>query len=195
VFDAIVLAGGAAARLDGADKPGLELGGRTLLERVVAALSDARRIAVVGPRRPLAPATTPVTWCREQPPGGGPVAGLAAGLAHVDAEVVITLAADLPAIAPAVPVLLAGLAGGGSDCAALVDVDGRVNYLAAAWRRAALQQAVAALGPPAGASMRSLVAAVTVVQVPDDGGWGLDCDTWADVDDARRRLDREGTAR
>jgi hypothetical protein len=54
---------------------------------------------------------------------------------------------------------------------------------------------VAVLGRPAGASMRSLVSTVSVVQVPDAGGWGLDCDTWADVADARRRLDREGTAR
>ncbi len=89
---------------------------------------------------------------------------------------------------------MAALAGSPADCAALVDADGRVNYLAAAWRRAALERAVAALGPPSGASMRSLVAGVAVAAVPDRAGWGRDCDTWADVDDARRRLEREGTA-
>jgi molybdopterin-guanine dinucleotide biosynthesis protein A len=190
VFDAIVLTGGAASRLGGADKPALEVGGTTLLERVLAAVADAGRIVVVGPARPLSP---PVIWCREDPPGGGPVAALAAGLAHVEADVVLTLAADLPWIAPAVPALLAALAGSSSDCAALVDGDGRVNYLAAAWLRTSLTQALASVGDPHGASMRKLASPAAMIEVPDGGGWGLDCDTWDDVDGARRRLHREGT--
>jgi molybdopterin-guanine dinucleotide biosynthesis protein A len=195
VFDAIVLAGGGAARLGGVDKPGLQVAGASLLERVLAAVGPAGRIVVVGPTRALSPVGPPVVWCREDPPGGGPVAALAAALGHVDAELVLTLASDLPSIGPAVPQLLAALTAGPSDCAALVDAGGRVNYLAAAWRRAALQRALAALGDPTGASMRALVSAVSVTQVPDPQGWGLDCDTWADVDDARRRLNREGTVR
>jgi molybdopterin-guanine dinucleotide biosynthesis protein A len=189
VFDAIVLAGGRAARLAGADKPGIELAGTSLLDRVLAAVADAGRIVVVGPARPVRRA---VLWCREDPPGGGPVAALAAGLAHVQAEVVLTLAADLPCLEPAVAVLLTALGAPESDCAALVDGDGRVNYLAAAWRRASLARAMAGLGDPTGASMRRLCSAAATIEVPDAGGWGLDCDTWDDVDDARRRLAREG---
>lgn len=192
MFHAIVLAGGKATRLDGADKPGLEVAGTSLLDRVLAAVADADRIVVIGPARPVSPA---VTWCREQPPGGGPVSALAAGLEHVDADVVLTLAADLPWIAPAVPVLLAALSGTGSDYAALVDGEGRVNYLAAAWRRASLARALTSAGDPRGRSMRSLVSAAAMIEVPDAGGWGLDCDTWDDLDAARRRLHREGTAR
>ncbi len=192
MFDAIALAGGRAARLDGADKPGLDVGGTSLLERVLAAVADAERIVVVGPRRPV---SRPVLWCREDPPGGGPVAALAAGVAHTVAGVVLTLAADLPWIGPAVPVLRAALAESGADCAALLDRAGRVNYLAAAWRRPSLVRALAAVGEPNGAAMRALVATATVREVADDGGWGLDCDTWDDIDGARRRLHREGTAR
>jgi molybdopterin-guanine dinucleotide biosynthesis protein A len=192
VFDAIVLAGGRASRLDGADKPGLEVGGSSLLDHVLAAVADADRIVVVGPARP---ASVPVIWCREEPSGGGPVAALGAGVSHVAADVVLTLAADLPWIGPAVPVLCAALAGSRADCAALVDGDGRVNYLAAAWRRASLVRALTALGEPAGAAMRRLVSTATLLEVPDEGSWGLDCDTWADIDGARRRLYREGTAR
>ncbi|MEP7021090.1 MAG: NTP transferase domain-containing protein [Pseudonocardiales bacterium] len=192
MFDAIVLAGGAAARLGGVDKPALAIGASSLLDRVLASVAGAGRIVVVGPVRPVAVA---VTWCRENPAGGGPVAGLAAGLAQVQAEVVLSLAADLPWIAPAVPALLAALAESAADGAALVDRDGRVNYLAAAWRRASLAAALSAVGEPAGASMRSLVAGADLLEVPDEGGWGLDCDTWGDIDDARRRLDRERTAR
>jgi molybdopterin-guanine dinucleotide biosynthesis protein A len=192
VFDAIVLAGGAAARLGGADKPALDVGGSALLDHVLAAVADADRIVVVGPGRP---AVVPVIWCREEPPGGGPVAALAAGLPHVEADVVLTLAADLPWIGPAVPVLLAALTGSTADCAALVDGAGRVNYLSAAWRRASLVRALTVLGEPTGAPMRGLVSTATLLEVPDEGSWGLDCDTWDDIDGARRRLHREGTAR
>ncbi|MYQ48709.1 NTP transferase domain-containing protein, partial [Streptomyces sp. SID4985] len=34
-YDAVVLAGGAARRLGGADKPGVRVGGRPLLDRVL----------------------------------------------------------------------------------------------------------------------------------------------------------------
>lgn len=192
MYDAIVLAGGSAARLGGADKPALELGGESLLERVVAALADATRVVVVGPERPI---SRNVLWCREEPAGGGPVAALAEGLAHVSADVVMTLAADLPWIAPAVPILEMALAGFGSDCVALADGAGRVNYLAAAWRRASLERALASLAQPRGASMTELVRASVLVEIPDAGGWGRDCDTWSDVADARLRLRGEGTGR
>ncbi len=192
VFDAIVLAGGTAARLGGVDKPGLDVGGASLLDHVLAAVADADRIVVVGPVRP---ASLPVIWCREEPTGGGPVAALAAGVSHVEADVVLTLAADLPWIGPGLRALRAGLSGSAVDCAALVDGDGRVNYLAAAWRRASLVRALTSLGEPTGAAMRALVSTATLLEVPDQGGWGLDCDTWVDIDGARRRLYQEGTTR
>ncbi|MGW0901366.1 NTP transferase domain-containing protein, partial [Streptomyces goshikiensis] len=40
-YDAIVLAGGAARRLGGVDKPALPVGARTLLDRVLDACPDA----------------------------------------------------------------------------------------------------------------------------------------------------------
>ena len=73
-FDAVVLAGGSARRLGGADKPGLAVGGATMLDRVLAACADARTTVVVGPERTTA---RPVRGARERPPGGGPVAVIA----------------------------------------------------------------------------------------------------------------------
>ncbi|MGV9877651.1 molybdenum cofactor guanylyltransferase, partial [Streptomyces cellulosae] len=92
-YDAVVLAGGAARRLGGADKPAVRVGGRPLLDRVLAACADARTTVVVAGPRPTA---RPVTWAREDPPGGGPLAALDAGLRHVTAEHVVLLSADLP---------------------------------------------------------------------------------------------------
>jgi len=181
VYDAIVLAGGRARRLGGAAKPQLTVGGHTLLDAAVAAVAGAGRIVVVGPEQPVA---GPVLWRREDPPGGGPVAALAAGLPATTAPVVVVLAADLPAIAPAVPHLIAALPPHGA--AVLTDGDGRANYLAAAWRRATLAAALTAVGPADGAPMRAVIAAAPhVVPVPDTGGWGRDCDTWDELARAR----------
>ncbi|MEV4579027.1 NTP transferase domain-containing protein [Nonomuraea jabiensis] len=93
-FDAVILAGGEARRLGGADKPGLTVGGRSLVEHVVAAVADARTTIVVGPERPI-PA---VVFVREDPPRSGPVPALAAGLNEVTAPWVVLLAGDLPFI-------------------------------------------------------------------------------------------------
>ncbi|WP_433857230.1 DUF6457 domain-containing protein [Streptomyces kronopolitis] len=93
VYDALVLAGGAARRLGGADKPALSVGGRPLLDRVLAACPDAARTVVVGPGRPT---VRPVVRALEDPPGGGPLAALEAGLRHTTAPVVLVLSADLP---------------------------------------------------------------------------------------------------
>jgi molybdopterin-guanine dinucleotide biosynthesis protein A len=187
VYDAIVLAGGGGHRLGGVEKPQLQVAGHSLLDRAVAAVDAARRVVVVGPVQPVA---AEVEFCREDPPGGGPVAAIAAGLPRTSADTVVVLAADLPWIAPAVPALLRALPAVG--VALLVDAGGRANYLAAAWRRADLQRALDRVGAPAGTSMRSLVADTEPVYVADPGGWGRDCDTWDDLAEARaHREDRD----
>ncbi|MDY0985071.1 molybdenum cofactor guanylyltransferase [Microbacterium sp. CFBP9023] len=99
---AIILAGGRASRLDGTAKPLLEVGGRTLLDRAIAAVDGCDPIVVVGPP---APTRVRVVWTRETPEFGGPVAGIAAGLALVDTAHVLLLAADLPNAEGAVALL------------------------------------------------------------------------------------------
>ncbi|MGC5018890.1 molybdenum cofactor guanylyltransferase [Micromonospora sp. DT47] len=94
-YAAVVLAGGAARRMGGRDKPALPVGGRSMRDRVLAAVADAAPRVLVGPAGPV-PADVLVT--REEPPGGGPVAATAAGLAllHPGTTTVALLAADLP---------------------------------------------------------------------------------------------------
>ena len=183
-FDAVVLAGGAAARFGGADKLGLDLDGRPLLAHVLDAVAAAERRVVVGPPRDVPPG---VLVCREVPPGGGPVAALAAGIVHTNASSVVVLAADLPWIGPAVDRLLAGLEADNIEAAILVDRNGRLNPLAAAWRRSTLLAALAR-EPPTGRAMRRLLAGVPLLLILDEDGWSFDCDTQADLDRARTWL-------
>ncbi len=185
MFDAIILAGGSARRLGGVDKPALQVGARSLLDYAVSAVDAATCVVVVGPRRAVA---RPVVWCREDPPGGGPVAAIAAAIAQVRAPIVMVLAADLPAIGPAVPLLLAELAAGSDraiDCAVLTDVGGRRNHLAAAWRTSVLREVLGSVAEVSGAAARRLYDGVHLAEVADAGGWSQDCDTWADLAAAR----------
>ena len=89
--DLIVLAGGRGSRLDGALKPAVEVAGRTLLSRVLDARPLAQQAVVVGPVEAQPAAidehgnAVSVIWALEDPPFGGPVAGLAAGLTAIEA--------------------------------------------------------------------------------------------------------------
>jgi molybdopterin-guanine dinucleotide biosynthesis protein A len=207
-WDAVVLAGGRARRLGGVDKPAALVGGRTLLDRVLTAAVAAATVVVVGPTRAAA-VERPVRWVREDPPGGGPLAGLSAGLACVRAPFVAVLAADLPFITAAdLGRLLAAARGtsgfasvescdvranGGqmrgvqdsdvADCAVLVDPSGYWQPLAAVWRTPALRAAMPAVS--VGTPMKTLFAGRRVRGLPGSSRTCLDCDSPTDLAAAR----------
>ncbi|MFE2262064.1 NTP transferase domain-containing protein [Streptomyces griseosporeus] len=192
-YDAVVLAGGGARRLGGADKPAVRVGGRPLLDRVLAACADAATTVVVAEPRPTA---RPVRWTREEPPGGGPLAALDAGLRHTTAERVAVLSADLPFLAaPTVRRLLAALDATGADGALLTDGDGRDQPLVAAYRAPALRRGLAALTAEhtalTGLPLRRLTAGLDLTRVPDPVA-SFDCDTWDDIATARQRIREHG---
>ncbi|MGW0083206.1 NTP transferase domain-containing protein [Streptomyces sp. NPDC003393] len=191
--DAVVLAGGAARRLGGADKPGVRVGGRSLLDRVLAACAEARTTVVVADPRPTA---RPVRWTLEEPPGAGPLAALDAGLCHTTADHVVVLSADLPFLAPAtVRRLLDALRACRADGALLTDADGRDQPLVAAYRAHALRRELAALtrehGTLTGLPLRRLTTALDLTRVPDHVA-SFDCDTWDDIATARARIREHG---
>jgi molybdopterin-guanine dinucleotide biosynthesis protein A len=205
---AVVLAGGRAARLGGADKPALIVGGQPLLAAVIqaAAAAGAGQIVIVGPpRRAL---TAPLdgqaslAWVREDPPGSGPVAALRCGLAATEAPLVLLLAADLPFLrARQLTALIAatgqpgagghpqeaGRAAGPAQGAVLVDDTGRPQWLAGCWAAGALR---AALAGYQGSSLHGLLDPLRPARLSwpaDDSApppW-LDCDTAADLRLAR----------
>ncbi len=190
-YDAVILAGGGARRLHGADKPGLVVGGRSLVARVGAAVADATRIVLVGPARPELPAAVVV---REDPPGGGPVPALRAGLAAVRAPLVAVLAADLPFLTHADVEELRCAARGHSG-AILDDEDGRPQWLAGAWRTEELR---AAFDGYPGASLRGLMAPLRPVRLRPAArplpAW-YDCDTEDDVVTASRMIEENSAQR
>src|SRR3954471_21454861 len=141
-YAAVVLAGGRAARLGGQAKPQLEVGGRPILPPVLAAVADADRRIVVGPPQPVPPGVEVV---REEPPRGGPVAALRAGLAAVTTDVVAVLAGDLPFLTSGVVRELRERLTG--DGVLVVDGTGRDQLLLGVWRTAALRAAAAGARP------------------------------------------------
>ncbi|MEV5707086.1 molybdenum cofactor guanylyltransferase [Actinoallomurus sp. NPDC052274] len=184
-YDAVILAGGAASRLRGADKPGLLVGGRALVERVGAAVTNARRIVLVGPDRPELPAAIVV---REEPPGAGPVPALCAGLARVAAPWVAVLAADLPFLTADDVGALHRRARGRAG-AVYVDDEEHPQWLTGVWRTSALRDALVEYP---GASLRGLMAPLDPARVRAAGSrppaW-YDCDTEDDVVQASRLIE------
>ena len=174
---AVILAGGTAVRLDGADKASLEHAGSTFLEHALSATRAATEVVVVGD--PV-PTSRPVTFVREDPPLGGPVAGLVTGRRALARrpDTVLVLAVDMPFVTDATVRRL--VAADGADGAALVGPDGR-RRLVLLLRTAALDAATPE--DPHGASVRSLLARLDLADVDalDDEARGVD--TWRDLRD------------
>jgi molybdopterin-guanine dinucleotide biosynthesis protein A len=192
-FDAVILAGGTGRRLGGVDKAALVVAGLPLLDRVLRASAAARRTVVVGEPRPT---VREVHWAREEPAGGGPLPGLAAGLAALrgsETGLTVVLATDLPWLEPSdIDRLVAALHGHpGTDAALFFDAEGRTQPLVAAYRTSSLEAALAAVGPLDGTPVRLVVHQLAVVTVPDLGAAG-DCDTPDQLAAARAHFDRQG---
>lgn len=184
MHDVLILAGGGARRLGGLDKPGLLVGGTSLLDRVLQATAGAATTVVVGPVRDT---VRPVVWTREDPPGGGPVAALAAGLEHVTSDTVVLLAADLPFLrASMVDVLTGGLPPAEHGA---VFVDGRrPQWLCSSWRTGSLRAALQGVVVD-GARLQDVLGRLRALWITEhvDGappGW-TDVDTEDDLRRAR----------
>lgn len=182
-FAAVVLTGGTASRMGGADKASLEYAGHRLLDRALEAVAAATETVVVGPPCPTGRA---VAFVREDPPLGGPAAGLLAGRDALTApvELLVVLAVDMPLVgADTVARLVA--AGDGHDGALLLDATGR-RQLAGALRVAALDRARPPRGTESGLPLHRLLSALDLAEVTAEPDEGRDVDTWDDFDDLPR---------
>ncbi|KQO48676.1 MULTISPECIES: molybdenum cofactor guanylyltransferase [unclassified Frigoribacterium] len=184
-FDAVLLAGGRASRVQGADKTGFTSGDATLLDRAVEAAGGARTLVVVGLREGRVPPAGALLT-REEPARSGPVAALSAGLdvVEVAAPWTLVLACDVPRAPEAVQALLAG-AGERRDGLLAIDSDGRRQPLLGLYRTGALETRLAALradGPLADLSLRRLLDGLDLLEVPVPDELCADVDTADDAD-------------
>jgi molybdopterin-guanine dinucleotide biosynthesis protein A len=172
----VVLAGGTSRRF-GSDKLAAPLHGSTVLDTVLLSLPHEWPVVAVGPTRDCA---RPVAWAREDPPGGGPLAGVAAGVGRVGTRLVAVVAGDMPYAGPALGVLVAALRTAPPEVGAAVAVDahGMPNPLLAAYRVEALR---GALPEPAADRPAKLLLEVAHVEVRVDGPAGRDVDTPEDL--------------
>lgn len=201
-FDAVVLAGGRGSRLGGVSKGELEVGGRRLVDIAVAAAHDAgaSRVVVVGQVAVDAPAVV----VREEPPFGGPTAGLAAALPAVAASRLLLLACDLPRAADLVALLLnaddrspgdPGRTAEG-DGRVIVDAGGRTQWLAGLYRTAAVREALdaaTARGDVHGLPLRRILEPLHLARLPDTDNASDDIDTPEQLAAVRRAHDTART--
>lgn len=169
-YAAIILTGGRGERLGGVDKAALSYRDATLLDHVLSVVDDASQIVVVGPEKDV----PGIIWAREDPPGGGPLAGLAAGLTHVSAEWVAVLAVDQPGLTKDT---IARLRAAERNA---VLTDDRTQWLIGVWNTAALREALPE--DPRNMPLRKTLQRLDPVEVSALPGEARDVDTPADLD-------------
>lgn len=195
---AVVLAGGASSRM-GVDKAALLLGSRTLLGTVLERLAPyaTDRIVVARAGQPLPPLPAGVRIAHDDPPGRGPLGGLAQGLRAAQHEVVLVSACDTPLLAAAVLDLLLERLGRAAGAVAVAG--GVLQPMASVLRREVHEVAERLLAAGQRRPL-DLLEAIAAVQVPEADLRRVDpalrhlhnINTRADLAEARAWLAGEG---
>ncbi|MEV5000162.1 NTP transferase domain-containing protein [Nocardioides sp. LML1-1-1.1] len=178
-FAAVILAGGQASRLGGADKASIELGGRSLLERTLDAVVDAGEVVVVGHQ---VPTERPVTFVLEDPRHGGPAAGLLTGRDSLLRRfpTIAVLAVDMPHLTSSTLRRLHEAAVGHEG--AVLTREGR-RQLAFVVETARLDAVRPDREAQHGLAIRALLEQLDLVDVASVGPEARDIDTWSDLRD------------
>lgn len=179
-LDVIILAGGDGRRLGGVSKADLPLQGRRLLDHLLADLAESDhpvgRIVVVAPDSVAVPPG--VLRTLEDPPRGGPSAGVAAALEMLgEGELVAVLTCDAPRSVRALPALLAAL---GPDGAVVRNRAGFTEYLLGVYRFEGLTRRLREHGSTRDTSARALFGSLDLTAV-EVGDLERDIDTWDDL--------------
>ena len=187
---AMVVGGGGGERLGGVSKPDLVLGGVRLIDRVCAALGEVAGAGVVAVVPPAVRVPAVVARTLEDPPGGGPLAGIDAGLAAlpVGADTwVVVVSVDCPGIGDVLRALLRDPLPADSDGRILRGGDPEPfdQYLMGVYRAGALcrviDEAVAQHGSARGMGVRRVLRALTLERVDVSADVCRDVDTPEDL--------------
>ena len=187
---AIVVGGGGGERLGGVSKPDLTLGGMRLIDRVCGVLVEACGAGCVAVVPPTVRVPEGVVRTLEDPPSGGPLAGIDAGLRALgvdDDVLVVVVSVDAPGVAGLLPALLGSPLG--SESEGRIAVGGAPQpfdqYLMGVYRAGALRrvidEAVAVLGSVRGVGVRRVLRALALERVSVDADVCRDIDTPEDV--------------
>jgi molybdopterin-guanine dinucleotide biosynthesis protein A len=114
---ALVLAGGRGRRMGGAVKPLLTVEGRTILDRLIEALTPVCAEILVSVAAP-GQLTTDLRCVVDEDPGAGPLAGIAAGLAAAGRRWLVVVGGDMPDVRTEVVASLLARAAPGVDAVA-----------------------------------------------------------------------------
>ena len=187
--------GGASARM-GRDKATIQLGGRTLQERCVAALSDAgcTTIWLVGARvldpdlcagsdRPADGDGPQLVPWPDSEPGAGPFAALAGLISCGPPRDLMVLPCDLPLIDSAAVSSFLAAAEAASGDVVLARIDGRQQLTSGLWRAGVALPPL----PWADISMRRGLEGITVSYVDVDGRFA-DVDTPEELQASQERF-------
>lgn len=179
----IILTGGRSTRL-GSDKATTEIGGQSLLLRLITALTHDSTILVVGDE---VEGIQGVSWIREEPAFSGPASAISAALPSISTDCVAVIAVDMPYGAEIIA-SLNSRSMAGTD--ALIPVDGEdfPQSLSAIYRTDSLRTAVDSVQPIAGKAMRELLTHLnyTAVRLGEDFATKLiDIDTPDDLEKVR----------
>lgn len=197
----IVLAGGRSSRM-GRDKASLVLGGVTLLQRTVSALSavvdEVVLVRAPGAALPPVEAPCPVRYAEDPVEGEGPLVGMAAGLEAARAPIAIVVGVDMPFLQPALLRLLADRVAAGARWV-LPIAERRPQPLCSAFARDALPVLRAHIQAGDRAPM-TIAADLGMVRLDEDewraadaeGVSFLDVDTPEDFAAALARLEARG---
>ena len=200
----LVLAGGASRRMGGIDKRAVRVGGRPLLLAAVEAVRDVcEEVLIAVGDDPPPVALRNVRVVGDLRPGCGPLAGLEAGLAAASHPVIVVVAGDHPAAAPAVLADLRDrLAGDTGLDAVVLGTDHGPQPLVGAYRGSCLGAVSGLLD--AGERRARAVLDVLRTEVVATGEWrhldpqlatAVDLDTPEDLEAWRRRGDGDGDPR
>ena len=186
----MVVGGGGGERLGGVSKPDLTLGGVRLIDRVCGVLVEACGAGCVAVVPPTVRVPEGVVRTLEDPPSGGPLAGIDAGLRALgvdDDVLVVVVSVDAPGVAGLVPALLGSPLGSDSEGRIAVGGDPQPfdQYLMGVYRAGALRrildEAVAALGSVRGVGVRRVLRDLELERVNVGADVCRDIDTPEDV--------------
>ena len=140
----VIQAGGRSARMGGRPKALIELGGRPIIERVLAALAPAVDDVLVVTNTPELYAFLDLPMVGDVYPDHGSLGGIYSGLEAARGPAALTVACDMPFLHPDVVKLVASRAGEGD--VVIPRVGSRLETMHAAYGKACLPHIAERLG-------------------------------------------------